>query len=155
MDALHKPIILILYMAAFVSYSLHFWKNKSLLVAKNILALGCIAQFLLSLHTLIKSPYISESEVLFYCTPFIVLAYLLFEFKFKTSSFYFVILPLVIIMVAVSMVVPTEDTKGSLPHIITAFISISIMSISFASSLLYLIEWKLLKAKKFGKLFQN
>lgn len=159
---------LILYGVATIAYMVYLVKPSELLgkSAHWILIAGCVAhcgtigaRFLIAGYT----PITNLHEALSVFSLAIVGLFLYFEHRFKLHILGSFVVPVALVLMVVAMGFPSVigDLNPALKsrwlavHTIFAFAGYAAFTVSFGTSIMYLIQQRFLKQKKFGPLYQK
>lgn len=161
-------ITLALYGCATLFYLVYLARTTPLLASwsHRLITLGFIAHLLSTIHLISSNgqlPVSTVQESLSLFSLAIVGAFILFERFYKVAILGSFIIPLAMISIAVSSVLPDRGADFSPQHygiwfwihILCAFISYATFTISCGVSVMYLLQQHFLKKKHFGALFRK
>jgi cytochrome c-type biogenesis protein CcsB len=168
MTHLFFSLTLGLYCCATAAYLACLWRTSPTLSkwASRLLASGCIAHILSTVHLASKAshlPLTNMQESLSFFSLMIVAAFLIFERRYKVTTLGSFVTPLALLMLAVSSALhgevrqlpPILQSNWFWIHALLAFFSYAAFTIAFGVAVIYLIQRHFLKKKHFGSLFQK
>jgi cytochrome c-type biogenesis protein CcsB len=134
--------------------------------ATRLLATGCIAHILSTVHLASRAkhlPLTNMQESLSFFSLMIIVAFLVFERRYKVTTLGSFVTPVALVMLAVSSTLhgevrqlpPILQSNWFWIHALLAFISYAAFTIAFGVAVIYLIQRHFLKTKHFGALFQK
>lgn len=134
--------------------------------ASRLLATGCIAHILSTVHlasTEKHLPLTNMQESLSFFSLMIIVAFLIFERRYKVTTLGSFVTPVALVMLAVSSTLhegsrqlpPILQSNWFWIHALLAFVSYAAFTIAFGVAVIYLIQRHFLKTKHFGSLFQK
>jgi cytochrome c-type biogenesis protein CcsB len=134
--------------------------------ATRVLTTGCIAHILSTVHlasTEKHLPLTNMQESLSFFSLMTIVAFLIFERRYKVTTLGSFVTPVALVMLAVSSTLhagarqlpPILQSNWFWIHALLAFISYAAFTIAFGVAVIYLIQRHFLKTKHFGGLFQK
>ena len=157
-----------LYGCATAAYLACLWRTSPSLTkwATRLLATGCIAHILSTVHMASKAqhlPLTNMQESLSFFSLMIVAAFLISERRYKVTTLGSFVTPVALLMLAVSSALhgevrqlsPILQSNWFWIHALLAFVSYAAFTIAFGVAVIYLIQRYFLKTKHFGALFQK
>lgn len=168
MTHLFFSLTLGLYCCATAAYLACLLRTSPLLTqwASRLLATGCVAHILSTVHlasTEKHLPLTNMQESLSFFSLMIVVAFLIFERRYKVTTLGSFVTPVALVMLSVSSALhgvsrqlpPILQSNWFWIHALLAFISYAAFTIAFGVAVIYLIQRHFLKTKHFGALFQK
>ncbi|MBK5273789.1 MAG: c-type cytochrome biogenesis protein CcsB [Desulfuromonadales bacterium] len=134
--------------------------------ASRLLATGCVAHILSTVHLASKAkhlPLTNMQESLSFFSLMIIVAFLIFERRYKVTTLGSFVTPVALMMLIGSSALhmelrqlpPILQSNWFWFHALLAFVSYAAFTIAFGVAVIYLIQRHFLKAKHFGVLFQR
>ena len=134
--------------------------------ATRVLTTGCIAHLLSTVHlasTERHLPLTNMQESLSFFSLMTIVAFLIFERRYKVTTLGSFVTPVALVMLAVSSTLhagarqlpPILQSNWFWIHALLAFISYAAFTIAFGVAVIYLIQRHFLKTKHFSGLFQK
>ena len=168
MTHLFFSLTLGLYCCATAAYLACLWRTSQTLTkwATRLLAAGCIAHILSTVHLANKAqhlPLTNMQESLSFFSLMIIVAFLIFERRYKVTTLGSFVTPVALVMLSVSSALhgevrqlpPILQSHWFWIHALLAFFSYAAFTIAFGVAVIYLIQRHFLKTKHFGALFQK
>jgi cytochrome c-type biogenesis protein CcsB len=168
MTHLFFSLTLGLYCCATTAYLACLWLPSPTLAkwATRLLASGCIAHILSTVHLASKAkhlPLTNMQESLSFFSLMIIVAFLIFERRYKVTTLGSFVTPVALVMLSVSsslhgeirQLPPILQSNWFWFHAMLAFFSYAAFTIAFGVAVIYLIQRRFLKTKHFGALFQK
>ena len=158
-------IALFCYLISSVKYFLHLALRRRLLfiVANSTVAVGfCIhtAGLVLRSTQTGHGPYTSNYEYALFFSWAIILVYLITEFRYRIQDLGSFVVPLGFLLMVYSLTLPVESAsvkpaiRLSLTlHRTLSFIGYGAFALAFGAGIMYLLQERQLKSKKFSALF--
>ena len=161
-------LTLVLYGTATLLYLACLLRTNPLLatLARRTLVAGFLAHSLATIHRLIAAghlPVTNMHESLSFFALCIVLACLIFEYRYRVTSLGSFIMPIVMIMIAGSSIFPSDlrplnpalKSVWIYSHTILAFGAYACFTIAGGTAVMYLIQSRFLKTKHLGPMFKK
>jgi len=168
MTHLFFSLTLGLYCCATTAYLACLWLTSPTLAkwATRLLASGCIAHILSTVHLASKAkhlPLTNMQESLSFFSLMIIVVFLIFERRYKVTTLGSFVTPVALVMLSVSsslhgeirQLPPILQSNWFWFHAMLAFFSYAAFTIAFGVAVIYLIQRRFLKTKHFGALFQK
>jgi cytochrome c-type biogenesis protein CcsB len=168
MTHLFFSLTLGLYSCATAAYLACLWRTSPTLTkwATRLLAAGCIAHILSTVHLASKAqhlPLTNMQESLSFFSLMIIVAFLIFERRYKVTTLGSFVTPVALVMLSFSSALhgevrqlpPILQSHWFWIHALLAFTSYAAFTIAFGVAVIYLIQRHFLKTKHFGALFQK
>lgn len=159
---------LALYGSATVAYLIYLFRTTPLVAlwANRLITAGFIAHLLSTIHRFVMSgqlPITTMHESLSFFSLTIVAAFIYFERRYKVAILGSFASPVALLAILASSALPDEIKQISpilrsnwfWVHALMAFISYAAFTITFTTSVMYLIQQYFLKKKHFGALFRK
>src|SRR5512133_861518 len=168
MTHLFFSLTLGLYCLATAAYLACLFRTSPVLTkwASRLLATGCVAHILSTVHLAVKAnhlPLTNLQESLSFFSLMIIVAFLIFERRYKVTTLGSFVAPVALVMLGVSSTLhgdvrqlpPILQSNWFWIHALLAFISYAAFTIAFGVAVIYLIQRRFLKTRHFGALFQK
>jgi cytochrome c-type biogenesis protein CcsB len=156
------------YVGATAAYFTCLFRTSATLTtwANRLLTTGCIAHILSTVHLASRArhlPLTNLQESLSFFSLMVIIAFLIFERRYKVTTLGSFVVPVALVMLIGSSTLhgelrqlpPILQSNWFWFHALLAFVSYATFTIAFGVSVVYLIQRHFLKAKHFGGLFQK
>lgn len=159
---------LALYGSATMAYMIYLIRTSPLVAlwANRLITTGFIAHLLSTIHLFVLTghlPITNMHESLSFFSLTIVGAFIFFERSYRLAILGSFVTPLALLAIIASSALPSEikqlapilQSNWFWVHAIMAFVSYAAFTITFTTSVMYLIQQYFLKKKHFGALFRK